>query len=166
MFDASLALDRVCQFLTLRYGRANIKQKLGYGTDGTVWATENDTAVKVFHHERGYFNERDTYLRLRDWGIGNKLGRFWIPTMIAHDDALCIVEMDMMQATPYIIDFAKVRLDRPPDFSEQTLRDSERRGRDLFDENWPAVKMLLADLESFQIYYVDPTPYNIVFDAP
>ena len=74
-----------------------------------------------------------------------------------------VVEMDLMRHPPYIIDFAKVMIDRPPDFSPETLRDIEEQGRELFEQNWPTVKLLMAALESYQIYYLDPKPYNIVF---
>ena len=35
--------------------------------------------------------------------------------------------------------------------------------RERFEQNWPKVKSLMAALESYQIYYLDPQPYNIVF---
>ena len=74
---------------------------------------------------------------------------------------------DMVQNAPYILDFAKVRLDRPPDFSEDVLEDAERRGVEQFEHNWPKVKSLLATLESYQIYYLDARPGNITFaDLP
>jgi hypothetical protein len=75
--------------------------------------------------------------------------------------------MDLMQRPPYVIDFAKVRLDRPPDFPDDVVRENNRRGRELFDHNWPAVQRLMEDLESFQIYYLDPKRGNITFpDMP
>jgi hypothetical protein len=92
-----------------------------------------------------------------------KIDGFWIPKMLAYDDRLMVVEMDLMQHPPYIIDFAKVRIDRPPDFSEETLAYQEQQGRERFERNWPAVKSLMSALESYQIYYLDPQPNNIVF---
>jgi len=156
-------LARLKAYLSVRPGGVKIETPLGEGTDGAVWATIWDTAVKVFERERGYVNERDTYLRLADFGVTHKLGRFSVPVMHDYDDDLMIIEMDLMQAPPYIIDFAKVRLDRPPEFSPETAHDAEAQGRELFEANWPAVKTLLSDLESFQIYYLDPKPHNIVF---
>jgi hypothetical protein len=156
-------LDRARRYLSLIDERMKLQDFLGDGTDGAVWATSRDSAVKVFDHERGYFNERDTYQRLAKFDVTEKLGDFWIAKMIGCSDDLMVVEMDLMQNPPYIIDFAKVRLDRPPEFSESTLEDSEEQGRELFGNNWRAVKRLLADLESFQIYYLDPKPHNIVF---
>ncbi len=66
-----------------------------------------------------------------------------------------------MQNPPFIIDFAKVRFS-PPNFSEQVEEDNEERGQERFERHWPKVKALLEALESFQIYYLDPSPYNIV----
>lgn len=154
--------DRVRQYLSLIGPGVKLKEFLGSGTDGEVWSTENVTAIKVFRSEHGYANERDAYLRLAEYGVTEKIAGFWIPKMLNHDDGLMIVEMDLMQCPPYIIDFAKVRIDRPPDFPEEVLEYEERRGRERFEHHWPTVKFLLAELESYQIYYLDPSPYNIV----
>jgi len=144
-------------------GGAKIKEFLGDGTDGAVWATDRSTAVKVFKLARGYFNERDAYMRLAEYEVTEQLAGFWVPKMNGFDDDLRVVEMDLMQRPPYIIDFAKVRIDRPPDFPQDVLDHIEEKGQDQFQDNWPAVRMLMEALESFQIYYVDPSPYNIVF---
>lgn len=157
------ALDRVGRYLSLRGSGVQVKAYLGGGTDGDVWETSIGTAAKAFRSERGYFNERDCYQRLADFGVTEELDGFRIPEMHGWDDQLMVVEMDLMQHPPYIIDFAKVRIDRPPDFSREVLQQFEAEGSELFDENWPTVKSLLAALESFQIYYLDPKPHNIVF---
>jgi len=105
----------------------------------------------VFLHDRGYFNERDTYLRLQEWGVTNKLGQFWIPQLVGYCDELQVVEMDLMDDPPYVIDFAKVRLDRPPDFSDEVVQDMHAQGQELFEHRWPEVLVLLDDLESYQM---------------
>ena len=156
------ALDRIHQYLSLRGGAVKIKEFLGEGTDGAVWATDIESAVKVFWAERGYFNERDTYLRLAEWNVTQSLDGFWIPQMYGYNDELKVVEMDLMQRRPYIIDFAKVKIDRPPDFSEKILVQADKDGREMFGEDWPTVQSLMRALESYQIYYLDPKPHNIV----
>lgn len=84
--------------------------------------------------------------------------------LINYDDELMVVEMELMQNPPFIIDFGKVRIDRPPEFSDDVLEYHDRRGREQFgDENWKAVQRLMSALESFQIYYLDPRPHNIAF---
>jgi hypothetical protein len=157
------APERVQQYLRLRRSQVKIKAFLGEGTDGAVWSTTGGTAVKACHAERGYFNERDSYTRLAEYGVVERLSGFWLPTMRGFDDNLLVVEMDLMQTPPYIIDFAKVKIDRPPEFSEEVLEEMERQGSENFGKNWADVKSLLAALESFQIYYLDPKPQNIVF---
>jgi hypothetical protein len=161
--DRSERLARALAYLSRRGGNVKIEEFLGGGIDGDVWRTSVKTAVKVFMHERGYYNERDAYQRLADWGVTKEIEGFWIPEMQGFDDELMVVEMDVMNEPPYILDFGKVRIDRPPDFSEEVLREQEEHGRELFEHNWPAVKRLLAALESYQIYYLDPKPGNITF---
>lgn len=113
---------------------------MGGGTDGSVWETSRDTAIKALARESGYVNERDAYLRLRDWGVGEQLDGFWVPRIVHWDDELRVVEMDMVHDPPYIIDFAKAWINFPPDFSEEALATDERRGREEFEHNWPKVK--------------------------
>jgi hypothetical protein len=160
----SQLLARVHQYLTRYDNPVKLTSFLGQGTDGAVWATNRRTAVKALEHHLGYANERDTYLRLAEYGVTNRLNEFWIPELRGYDDDLMIVEMELMQTPPFIIDFGKVRIDRPPEFSEDVLAYHDQRGREQFgEENWKAVQRLISALESFQIYYLDPRPHNIVF---
>ncbi|HVX60224.1 MAG TPA: hypothetical protein VHC19_06480 [Pirellulales bacterium] len=155
--------DRVLRYLNLLGHGVKITGFLGDGTDGAVWATDQNSAIKAFNYDFGYFNERDAYARLADFGVTEQIAGFWIPKMLGCHDDLMVVEMDLMQQPPYIIDFAKVRFDRPPDFSEETLLQYEQQGLERFERRWPTVKLLMGALESFQIYYLDPQPNNIVF---
>lgn len=118
--------------------------------------------MKVFKSERGYLNERDTYERLREYGITQSIAGFRVPEMQGFHDDLMVVEMDIMHDAPYIIDFAKVKLNREPDFSEITKAEIDAQGRFLFEEHWPSVQHLLSELETLLIYYLDPKPHNIV----
>jgi hypothetical protein len=161
--DRQYCQERATAYLNLHRAGVAIKAYLGGGTDGEVWSTTKNTAVKAFKVERGYCNERDAYLRLREFGVLGQIQGFWLPTLRGYDDALWVIEMDVMHDPPYIIDFAKVRIDRPPDFSLEVMQDVEERGREEFERHWPKVKALLAALESYQIYYLDPRPGNIVF---
>jgi hypothetical protein len=159
--------DRVHRHLIVAGRGIKIKRPLGAGTDGYVWQTTEDTAVKVFKYKFGYLIERDTYQRLADFGVTKEIDGFAVPRMLRHDDDLMTVEMDLMIKPPYIIDFAKVRLNNSPDFSEEVLRYHEEQGRERFEHNWPAVQSLMAALESLLIYYLDPQRGNIAFpDMP
>lgn len=157
-------LARVHEYLSRIEEPVKLKDFLGQGTDGAVWSTTRGTAVKVFEYLAGFANERDAYLRLAEYGVTNKLNEFWIPELRGYDDELMVVEMELMQTPPFIIDFGKVRIDRPPEFSDDVLDYHDQRGREQFgEENWKSVQRLMSALESFQIYYLDPRPHNIVF---
>jgi hypothetical protein len=149
-------LERARKYLILRRNSVKIKKYLGGGTDGDVWRTSEDTAVKAFKNQKAYGNERATYEILARVGIVDTIDGFWVPKMLDCDDDLWIVEMDLMQRPPYIIDFGKVTLFRDPEFSEETKDYSDQEGLERFEHNWPAVKSLMATLESFGIYYADP----------
>lgn len=157
---------RIARYLSLQDDPVKINGRLGEGTDGAVWATDRDTAIKVFKTETGYWNEKDTYVRLAEYGHTDTIGEFWVPEMQGCDDELMIVEMDIMHRAPFVIDFAKVRLNSSPDFSEITTQEIEEQGQYLFDDNWPRAKYLIHMLETYQIYYLDPKPWNIVFELP
>ena len=58
--------------------RIEIEEQLGFGWDGTVLATDRQSAIKVFHHERLYIRERDVYLRLQSRQV-SRLLEFKIP---------------------------------------------------------------------------------------
>ena len=122
-------LERVREYLSVSNSSVNLKEFLGEGTDGAVWATGWDTAIKAFTHEHGYENERDTYKRLLDFGVTDQLDGFWVATMHGYDDDLMIVEMDLMNDPPYIIDFAKVKqqLARLPAGNDRRQREARAR---------------------------------------
>jgi hypothetical protein len=157
----------MARYLSLCPDDVKINEYLGGGTDGDVWSTARVTAVKVFKYENGYYNERDTYQRLADFGVTESICGFRVPRMLGADDSLMVVEMDLMLAPPYIIDFAKVRLNSSPDFPEDVLQQQEADGLEQFEHNWPAVKRLLRELEDYLIFYLDPKRGNITFpDMP
>lgn len=156
--------ERAERYVELCGTPVRLTRYLGEGTDGVVVETSRATAVKALKHLRVYYNERDTYLRLMEFQDTERIGEFRVPRLRGYDDELWVVEMDIMHAPPYVIDFGKVRLNFPPDFSDEVLADLAEQGRELFGANWPRVVRLLRDLESYQIYYLDPKPGNIVCD--
>jgi hypothetical protein len=156
-------IPRAEQYSELSKFALDWDRPLGDGTDGAVWKSSVGTAVKVLERERGYYNERDAYLRLAEFGLTERIDGFWVPKLIGYNDDLWVVEMDLITTSPYILDFAKVRIDRPPDFSNEVLEYDEKKNRDLFQHHWPEVKRLLAGLESIGIYYLDPQLDNIKF---
>ena len=81
-----------------------IGRKLGFGWDGTVFATSRQSAIKMFKHERLYQRERDVYLRLHERRVVRVFG-FDVPQLIDFDDDLWIVEMTIV-SPPFVLDFA------------------------------------------------------------
>jgi hypothetical protein len=60
--------NRALKYAELSTTGMKLMQPLGSGTDGAVWRSSNDTAIKSFERMVGYFNERDSYLRLAEYG--------------------------------------------------------------------------------------------------
>jgi hypothetical protein len=89
---------------------------LGLGTDGCVWRTSRQSAVKIFERQSNYVRERDCYRLLKSLSVSEIEG-FSIPRLIDSDDELLVVEMDIV-SPPFLLDFAKAYLDGPPDFSQ------------------------------------------------
>lgn len=155
-------LERAERHVSRFSSDAKIAGYLGGGTDGEVWKTTIPTAIKVFGYNTGYENEKYCYQRLADWGLTDTIDGFQVPRMLTFDDELKTIEMELMLTPPYIIDFAKVRFS-DPEFADETQQYHERECEELFEHNWPAVQSLLATLASYQIYYLDPKPGNIMF---
>jgi hypothetical protein len=138
-----------------------IVKELGAGTDGAVWKTSKNTAIKVFERPRIYNTELASYQRLQEEGV-RKLGRFNVPSLVEWDEVLLVIEITIV-SPPYLIDFGKVYLDHPPDYSAEVWADYEEQQRELWGEKLGEVQALLWRLETMGIYYVDPTPKNIAF---
>lgn len=136
-----------------------LHDQLGAGLDGTVFSTNNETAVKTFKYEELYLRERDVYLRLQANSI-TKIETFAIPEIVNADDDLWIVEMEIV-TRPYIVDFAGAYLDSPPPFSNAELIEWEESRKELFEENWDMVKSAMAELRRYGIYLNDVKPGNV-----
>lgn len=136
---------------------------LGEGTDGAVLKTSRDSVVKALYRPRNYSQELECYQPFLDADI-KLIEGFNVPKLLGWDDERLIVEMGLVQP-PFIVDFAKVNLDAPPDFDDDVLGDAERQCEEIFESRWPAVQSLLMTLRiKFGIYYLDPKPGNIMFD--
>lgn len=132
---------------------------LGTGQEGSVWPTDNKTAIKVFDRQRNYNSELGCYQRLSELGI-SELEGFTIPHLIDSDSELLIVEMTIV-APPFVLDFGKAYLDHRPDFSAEIMADYDVERREMFEGNWDLVESAVRELEQFGIYYWDARPGNI-----
>ena len=142
-------------------GRTLIGQ-LGYGYDGSVFATERQSAIKVLRFERLYQRERDVYLRLRSEAIIDIAG-FSVPQLIHHDDRLWVVEMGIV-APPFVLDFAGAYLDRRPDYPDDVMEEWQQEKLEQFGtERWDVVQLVMAHFARMGIYLADVKPGNIMF---
>jgi hypothetical protein len=127
----------------------DFSRALGSGMDGSVWQTNRITAVKALERQHNYRQELECYRRFKAAGV-NRVGRFAVPELVGHSDELQIIEMTIV-ARPFILDFAKVYLDRPPDYTPEVLAEDEERNREIFEDRWQEVKSLLWALRQYGI---------------
>ena len=64
---------------------------------------------------------------------------------------------------PYVLDFAKVYIDRPPPYDAEILESTHAKWREDFGNDYNRMLAILSKLKSFGIHYVDPKPANIRF---
>ncbi len=152
-------LERRVDLYAQRNNVAITKPPLGGGTDGTVWATSRQTAVKVIRKPEVFANELECYKRLLRRNI-TVIHGYSVPRLVDYALDLRAIEMDIIEP-PRILDFGKVHLDHPGDFSEQTIADELARQEELWGKHWPTIRRILSFLQGMGIYYTDPNPYNI-----
>ncbi len=139
----------------------DLNRPLGQGTDGAVWKSDRDSAIKALERERNYRTELECYQRFTDQAITTLHG-FSVPRLLEWNDDLLIIEMGIV-TPPFVLDFAKAWLDIPPEFSDETWADWEQDGKERFEHRWPQVLELLLALKQYGIYYYDAKPANINF---
>lgn len=88
-------LERAKTYSATRQLPRETQSLLGAGQDGTVWRTSADTAVKVFHREGAFASELAAYQRLAELDMV-KVNEFVIPRLIGFDDALQVIEKDIV----------------------------------------------------------------------
>ena len=93
--------------------KLTIVAELGFGNDGRIWKTNEDTAVKLFERKEAFSRELNCYQRLAEHGIEEILG-FNVPTLLRFDGSLMAIEMEVVDE-PFLLDFGKAYVDvRPP----------------------------------------------------
>jgi hypothetical protein len=137
----------------------------GHGTDGSVWESSRNTAVKAFYIRKNYENEYECYRRLGAAGV-TQIAGLAVPIMLGFDRAIMVIEMTIVQP-PYLLDFGKVYLDNdiPPYFDDPVrMADWHADVQELFEDRASEVYAVLARLKDYGITYVDPKPANIRFE--
>ena len=158
------AKGRLLQFID-RYG-LELRDELGGGWDGVVFATSAPTAVKAFRHEELYRNELAVYHRLRERKV-RLVREFQVPRLLRGDDEFWVIEMSWV-TPPFVLDFACAYLDREPPYAN----DPEVMGpwlaekREQFGDDWSEVRAVIAEFRRMGIHLSDIKPGNIQFKQP
>ena len=134
---------------------------LGFGFDGSVFATSRHSAIKVFHHEELFRREWSVYRRLMQHAITEIMG-FAVPQLIDVDESLQIVEMTIV-SPPFVLDFAGAALDRRPQYPDDVLAEWQAEKAEQFGERWPTVRLIMSSFAGLGIYLADVKPGNIEF---
>jgi len=137
-----------------------IGRTLGNGTDGNVYPTDRNSAVKVLKLEKTYVCERDCYRRLSERCV-ERIDGLAVPKLIDFDDSMLVVEMEIVQP-PYLLDFGKAYLDHPSPFTKTQLASYDASLASHFRiDDLPRVKKVCRILRSYGIEYLDAKPKNI-----
>ena len=106
-----------------------------------------------------YNREKGCYQRLLKHDV-NEINGLAVPEFIDFDDELQIIEIGMVKP-PYLLDIGKAFLDKPPDYTAESLDDWEEELVELFGEDVSQVKLVIWQLQKYGIYYRDAKPANI-----
>ena len=140
-----------------------LMERLGFGQDGLVCATAQESVLKCLRYERLYQNERNVYQRLNPLGC-EEIAGFNVPKLINSDDALWIVEIQIV-TPPFVLDFAGASLYRPSrifaEMSEDDYLEWMESRIEMYGDEWPLVETLLAQLRRHKIFLTDVKPGNI-----
>lgn len=163
MVDESLLLQKAEEYAKSKGIRIIRKDKLGFGSDGHVWPSSAKSAVKSLEREKNYRDEVECYRRLKAGGV-TRIGMFNVPVLEGFCDRLLVIEMSIVQP-PYLLDFGKVYLDRPPThlYDEQMMANAMAEWRERFGSRWGKVAAAMHWLKKYGIYYYDPRPANVSF---
>lgn len=146
------------------YSRRNgtiVAREIGFGTQGIVYKTQHNTAIKVYDLEQGYKRERDVYRRLKERDIHSIRG-LNIPRIEKWDDALYVLEMSVVHV-PCLVDFGGAYIDTAPD---HMVRDEiwETQKAEEFGENWEEAQAVIREIEfRANIWLADVNTGNIKF---
>jgi hypothetical protein len=148
-----------------KYGvEIDFNDHAGDGTDGAVWRTANNTAVKVLLDSCKYDTELRCYQRLKERGI-DKIFDLQIPVIASHDDELLAIEMDIVEP-PFLLDFGKAYIDGSSPYTPEQMAAAERMWSCTFPKkDLKTIRLVLAKLRGLGIEYMDPNPRNICLRA-
>jgi hypothetical protein len=156
-------MRRVREF-ALRCG-LTLHSRLGFGKDGSVWESDQDSAIKVFRSAIPYRRELAAYRRLAEHSVVQVAGCA-VPQLLRTDEELLVIEMTIV-VPPFVLDFASAYLDDDaPEFSEEVLAEWLADKQEEFGDRWPRAASVLHALRRLGIHMTDVHPANFNFDSP
>ena len=159
MYDREKLKAKAVQYCEL--ARTSLTRELGFGTQGIVYETGHNTAIKVYDRDDGYARERSVYLRLKERSITSIRGMN-IPRFETFSDELLVLEMSIVHV-PCIIDFGGAYIDKPPAHLARDESWMEQKAEE-FGENWEEAQAVIRELEHrADIYLADINIGNIKF---
>lgn len=135
-------------------------EPLGGGFDGLVLATDQGTAIKTLNNAQLYRQELAVYRHLKEKLVTNVHG-FQVPTLVANDDALSVIEMTIV-SPPFVVDFACARLHMRNDFGDEIIAEWRREKQEIFESDWPRVNRLIWAFEQLGVFLSDVHPRNVM----
>lgn len=161
MTDDALLFERAFQYAQSKKIRLESKDRLGHGSDGSVWKSSTPSAVKALYAPKNYINELECYKRLKGANV-RQINGFFVPVLEGFDDSLMVIEISIVEP-PYLLDFGKVYIDDPPPYynDAQLMANAHAEWRGWFGKHWIRVAGVLRLLQKYGIYYMDPRPSNI-----
>ena len=152
--------SRAVQYAAAKSIKVFLRKPLGEGTDGNVWPTNRNSAIKVLKLEKNYLSEKLCYQRLIERGV-ERIDGLAVPKLIDFDDSLLVVEMEIVQP-PYLLDFGKAYIDRPSPFTQEELASYEAALAGHFRvSDLARVKKVCRILRSYGIEYLDANQNKI-----
>jgi hypothetical protein len=140
---------------------AFLEDRFGFGQDGRVWQTNRKTAIKVFERQHNFETELACYQRLKEHSV-IEIGGLQVPQLVDFDNTLQIVEITIVKA-PFIIDFGKCYIDRPPPYDANEIMAENRRLKRRFGENFSRLQIIFWQLKKIGIHYWDAKKSNVRF---
>ena len=154
--------ERVREYARRHRLRFNLKQQVGSGTDGIVWATSKNSVIKVMARESAYLTELQCYKRFSERNI-TEIDGLAVPRFVNCDDDLQIIEITVVHP-PFLLDFGKAYIDSPSPYTPIELAEWRRGWVRFFPRSDLArVQKVLNILRGHGIEYMDPRPWNIRF---
>lgn len=132
---------------------------LGAGYDGSVYATDRNSAIKAFRYDELYQRERNVYLRLFERGVDEVCG-CRVPRLVDFDDRHRVIEMEIVQP-PFVLDFAGAALDQQPQYPTDVIERWQAEKLEQYGDDWPLVQSIIATFAGLGIFLADVKPGNI-----